>query len=131
MALAKARYWLGLGPALRRAPGLPAQAVALLAILYLAATEGGYYATDWYPVGLIVLALVALWGTAVPPAGRPGGAPLVALVLLGLFAAWSLCSVAWAGEASAAWDGGNRALLYAALFALFSLWTVGAREARW
>ena len=129
--MAKARYWLALGTALRRAPGLPAQTVALVALLYLAATEGGYYGTDWYPVGLIVLALVALWGTAVPPARRPGGAPLVALVLLGLFAAWSLCSVAWAGEASAAWDGGNRALLYAALFALFSLWTVGAREARW
>lgn len=130
MAVARARYRLALGPALRRAPGLPAQAVALVALLYLAATEGGYYATDWYPMGLVLLALVAVWGLAVPRAGAPSGATLAALVLFGLFGAWSLCSVAWAGEASAAWDGGNRALLYAALFGLFSVWTVGAREAR-
>ena len=117
--------------ALAHAPGLPAQAVALVALLYLAATEGGYYPTDWYPVGLIVLALVALWSAAVPGAGRPSAATVVALALLALFAAWSLCSIAWAGEPSAAWDGGNRAVLYAALLALFSLWTVGPREARW
>jgi tetratricopeptide (TPR) repeat protein len=131
MAVARARYRLVLGSALRGAPGLPAQAVALVALLYLAATEGGYYAIDWYPVGLVLLALVAVWGLAVPRAGPPSRATLAALVLFGLFAAWSLCSVAWADEASAAWEGGNRALLYAALFGLFSLWTVGAREARW
>jgi O-antigen ligase len=125
--------WRGdsLAAVLRSAPGLPAQVVAIGALLYLAATDGGYYATDWYPAGLVVLALLAFWGAGVPRVGHASGATLVALALLGLFAAWSLCSVVWAGEASAAWDGGNRAVLYVALFALFSLWTVGTRQARW
>ncbi len=60
--------------ALAEAPGLPAQAAALIALLYLAGTEGGYYATDWYPVGLVVIALLAVLGrgaSATAPSG-PG-----------------------------------------------------------
>ena len=122
------------GGAVRRtlaeSPGLPAQTVALLSLLYLAATDGGYYPQDWYPAGLVVLALVALWAGLVP-ATRPRAAAVVAGVLLLLFAAWALVSTGWAGEPSAAWDGGNRALLYAALFALFAIWPVGPPGARW
>ena len=115
--------------ALAEAPGLPAQAAALIALLYLAGREGGYYATDWYPVGLVVIALLALWVGMVPPRRRLDLAT-VAAALLVVFGAWALLSISWADEAAVAWDGANRALLYAALFSLFALWPPGAREAR-
>jgi hypothetical protein len=121
----------GLRGALVAAPGLPAQALALVTLLYLAATDGGYYAIDWYPAGLVVLALVGLWAVAVPPQFGAGRVALAALVLLSAFAAWALVSISWAGEPGTAWDGGNRALLYAALFALFALWPVPPRQAGW
>jgi hypothetical protein len=114
---------------LAEAPGLPAQAAALIALLYLAGTEGGYYPTDWYPVGLVAIALLALWVGMVPPRGRPGLAA-VAAALLVVFGAWALVSLSWADQAAAAWDGANRALLYAALFSLFAFWPLAAREAR-
>jgi hypothetical protein len=115
--------------ALAGAPGLPAQAAALIALLYLAGTEGGYYPTDWYPVGLVAIALLALWVGMVPPRGRPGLAA-VAAALLVVFGAWALVSLSWADQPAAAWDGANRALLYAALFSLFAFWPSAAREAR-
>src|SRR5687768_3501156 len=95
------------------APGLPAQAAALLALLYLAATDGGYHSTDWYPVGLGILTLLAVWATLVAPGTQRDRLAAGAGVLLLLFAAWALGSIGWADERSAAWDGGNRALLYA------------------
>src|SRR5688572_23068443 len=113
------------------APGLPAQAVALVVLLYLGATDGGYYPLDWYPAGLVVLALLGLWAALVAPRPAPRRTALVATVLLAAFGAWALLSAAWAGEPGPAWDGANRALLYAALFALFALWPIPARAARW
>jgi O-antigen ligase len=139
MAVEGRRYTLprreGGGPAIRHAlsesPALPAQALAVVGLLYLAATEGGYYVTDWYPIGLGVLALLAIWAALVPLGRPPTPAVPVAVVLFVVFAGWAILSISWADEPAAAWDGANRALLYAALFALFSLWPVGAREARW
>jgi hypothetical protein len=113
------------------APGLPAQAVALLVLLYLGATDGGYYPLDWYPAGLVVLALLGLWAALVAPRPSPRRLALAAAVLLGAFGAWALLSAIWAGEPGPAWDGANRALLYAALFALFALWPVPSSGARW
>src|SRR5687767_15875539 len=74
------------------APGLPAQAAALLALLYLAATDGGFHSTDWYPVGLGILALLAVWGTLVAPGTRRDRLAVAAGVLLLLFAACALGS---------------------------------------
>src|SRR5215213_5612153 len=113
------------------APGLPAQAVALVALLYLAATDGGYYPLDWYPAGLVVLALLGLWAALVAPRPPPRRLALAATMLLAAFGVWALVSAAWAGEPGPAWDGANRALLYAALFALFALWPIPSSAARW
>jgi O-Antigen ligase len=113
------------------APGLPAQAVALVALLYLAATDGGYYPLDWYPAGLVVLALLGLWAALVAPRPQPRRLALAATVLLAAFGIWALVSAAWAGDPGAAWDGANRALLYAALFALFAVWPIPSEAARW
>jgi O-antigen ligase len=67
----------------------------------------------------------------VPPAARRDPRALASAVLLLAFAAGALLSIGWADERSAAWDGANRALLYAALFALFALWPMPARQGRW
>ena len=117
--------------ALADAPALPAQILALGLLLYLATAEGGFYPLDWYPAGLVVLAATALWAAVVPPRVGPRRAAVVAAVLFAAFAAWALLSISWAGEGGVAWDGANRALLYAALFALFALWPTPPRVARW
>src|SRR5688500_216148 len=93
--------------ALAAAPGLPAQVLVLLVLLYLATAEGGYYPLDWYPAALVVLAATALWAAVVPPRAGPRRAALVAAVLLAAFAAWALLSISWADEAGVAWDGAN------------------------
>src|SRR5215213_1923415 len=121
----------GVRDLLAAAPGLPAQALALVTLLYLGATDGGYYALDWYPAGLVVLALIGLWAAVVPPRLDTGRLALGAGVLLAVFALWALLSITWADQPGAAWDGGNRALLYAALFALFALWPAPPGVSRW
>lgn len=113
------------------APALPALLAAVGVLVLLAGAEGGYEATAWYPAGLAVLALLAVWWAAVPPTSWPGLAAVVALWLLIAFAAWSYTSIAWADDPGVAWDGANRAALYAALFGLFSLWPAQAGPARW
>lgn len=113
------------------APGLPALLAAVGVLVILAVAEGGYEATAWYPAGLALLALLAVWWAAVPSPSRRRRVALVTLGLLGAFAAWAYASIAWADDSGVAWDGANRAALYAALFGLFSLWPVHARPARW
>jgi O-Antigen ligase len=117
--------------AVLRAPALPALLVAVAVLLALAVAEGGYEARAWYPAGLAVLALLAVWWAAVPTPSKPPPAQLAALCLLIAFAAWAYLSIAWADDRGAAWDGANRAALYAALFGLFSLWPLPARAASW
>src|SRR5881397_3181118 len=60
-----------------------------------AAANGGFDPTTWYPAALIVLSLVAVAAIAVPwPAVS---VPVrIALAALGLYAAWSYLSIAWA-----------------------------------
>jgi hypothetical protein len=113
------------------APALPALLVAVAVLVVLAVAEGGYEATAWYPAGLGLLALLAVWWAAVPSPSGPGPAALAALWLMVAFAAWAYVSVAWADDPGVAWDGANRAAMYAAVFGLFSLWPVPARPARW
>ena len=89
--------------------------------------EGGFSPTTWYPGALILLALLFL-ALLVTPA-RPTRPVLVATGLLFAYAAWSCLSIAWAGQKGIAWDGANRTVLYAAVFALFALWPLRARPA--
>src|ERR687898_118039 len=75
------------------AGGLLAGAVPLGAFVALAANDGGFDVTLWLPVAL-----------------------------LAAFAAWSFLSILWADDRGAAWQGANRVLFYAAVFALFAVW---------
>jgi tetratricopeptide (TPR) repeat protein len=125
----------GLGAGAREllasSPGLPMQLLTAGALLYLVATEGGYFQLDWYPVALGVLALLAVWAAFVTPGVERDRRAVAATALLWLFAAWALVSIAWADDRSVAWEGGNRALFYAALYAQFVLWPMPPRQARW
>jgi hypothetical protein len=66
-------------------------------------------------VGLLVVVVVAA-----PAGARPPRAVLIAVALLALYAAWSYLSIGWSAQQGMAWDGANRALLYALVFAVFA-----------
>src|SRR3954447_23685722 len=105
-----------------RAVVLLVPAVALL--VPLAAAGGGFEAKSWYPAALFAAGLL-LVGVLTLRAAAP---PLVATaaVALAAYAAWSYLSIAWAAQKADAWDGANRTLLYAIVFALFALWRLRA-----
>ncbi|HEU0019699.1 MAG TPA: O-antigen ligase family protein [Thermoleophilaceae bacterium] len=105
-------------------PGLAAMAV----LVWFAADEGGFRATTWLPGTLVVVALLAMTAL-IAGRPRPSRAAAVAVALLAGYAAWSFLSIAWAQQKGVAWDGANRTLLYATIFALFALWPLRARAA--
>jgi O-antigen ligase len=119
---------VSLRTALIRYPILPLTAVVGITFVWFAASNGGYDGTTWYPGTLIVLALFAMAVIALPVAGLPR---LLGIATAALFAyaAWSYLSIGWADQKGDAWDGANRSLLYALVFALFALWRPRGRIA--
>src|SRR5215213_8991854 len=95
---------------------------AVVALVPLAAAGGGFEPKSWYPAALFAAGLL-LVGVLTLRAAAP---PLVAGAALALaaYAGWSYLSIAWASQKGDAWDGANRTLLYAVVFALFALWRV-------
>jgi nitrate reductase NapE component len=117
--------------AARTTPAVLPAAVGVLLLLGMAASDGGYYATTWYPVTLGALALLIVTALAL---GAPRDVPratMVAALLLGLFAAWALLSITWADQKGLAWEGANRAGLYCVLFLLFGLWPLRGAAGAW
>ncbi|MCW3040280.1 MAG: hypothetical protein JWM31_2185, partial [Solirubrobacterales bacterium] len=91
---------------------LLALAISALAV-GLAAVDGGYAASQWTPLaGLCLLPAGALL-LGVLPDFRWATPQTVATAALGALASWSLLSVAWADDRSAALGGGARAAFYA------------------
>ena len=80
----------------------------------------GVAESDWLLGALLLLGLLAslLLGTRGLPRHLTG-TEIVTLTALAGFAAWALLSIRWADVRADAWDGGNRALLYLAVFAVF------------
>lgn len=109
----------------RRAEDLYLALPALLVVataLVLAPLEGGYAPSIWYVAGLFLLALVVLVAVVAPP-GPAERSPLVtaAVGALALFAVWNLASIAWADDRGAAWEGGNRTVVYTLAAGLLAL----------
>ena len=98
--------------------GLPL-ALALVALVWIAADDGGFESTTWYPAALLVTAVLAVTTLALPDAPLRGAA-LVAALALGGFALWSYASILWADDQGAAWHGANLTLFYAVVFLLFA-----------
>ena len=106
---------------LRSSPSLPLLLLATAAFVWFAGDEGGFNPSTFLLGGLLLLGLLAV-GLAALPRPRPRTSVLVAAGLLAGFAAWSYLSITWAGDQATAWDGANRTVLYALVFALFALW---------
>ena len=115
--------------ALSVSPILPVVALGAGALAVLAASNGGFFATDWYPAALFSLGLVLVAALAVPLLRAPTRAVPVACLALAAYAAWSYLSITWSAQKGDAWDGANRTAFYALLFALFALWPLRARLA--
>ncbi len=115
--------------ALSLSPILPVLALGGVCLVVIAASNGGYFPTDWYPAALFMLGLLLVAGLAVPRIRVPERAVVVAAALLAVYAAWSYLSITWAGQKGDAWDGANRTALYAVVFALFAMWPVRGRAA--
>ncbi len=115
---------------MREYPALPATFALVAALVALGASEAGYYPTAWYAAALFALALLVVALVALRPPRRLGRAQGAALALLAAFAGWSYLSILWADQQGLAWEGANRAALYALILALVSLWPTGPRGAR-
>jgi len=105
-------------------------AVALALFVVWATSQAGYPVTHWAPGALIVLVLLGIALSAVPP--RLAEVPRPVLIALGALAAYtalSYLSILWAGVSGDAWEGANRTLLYLLVFALFALWRQRAGSA--
>jgi O-antigen ligase len=111
-----------------RYPALPLAALAMATFVWFSASNGGFDATTWYPGALVVLALTTIAAVTIPAARVPKPVAIAVLALLG-YAAWSYLSIGWSAQKGDAWDGANRSLLYALVFALFALWRPRARPA--
>ena len=107
-----------LGPAM---PGL----VATGMLVFWAADDGGYDPSTWYWGALLALSMLTVvvgtrWGRP-----RLHRATALALACFAAYVVWSYVSTAWASSPGDALEGGNRALLYLLVFALFAVlpWT--------
>lgn len=104
----------------------PATPIGLLVVaLWIAwsCLDGGFAADDWGPLGTALLLLLAVGVAAIPiEARRWSRARVGALAALGGFVAWNFLSLVWADAPGDAWVGADKALLYAACFAVFALW---------
>jgi tetratricopeptide (TPR) repeat protein len=109
-------------------PGLVPTGGTLAVLLWFAGDEGGFRPTTYLPLALLLVALLFVCLIALPRP-RPSRWALVAVLLLTGYAAWSLLSIAWAAQPELAWEGGNRALLYALILALCTLWPLRGEAA--
>jgi len=109
-------------------PGLPAGLVGLGLLIAWAAAEGGYPVTHWAAGGILLVALIAA-GAALGAARSLEGFARIGVLCLFAYAAWSFLSILWAKEPGAAFEGGDRALLYALYFALFCWFALRPRAA--
>jgi tetratricopeptide (TPR) repeat protein len=104
-----------------REGALPFGLVMIAVLLWWSADQGGYAPTTWYPGALLFLGLLAVVAVSPSRRGRPSPRAWAAIALLAAFTGWSFLSISWAGVQGDAWDGANRTLLYAVVYATFAL----------
>ncbi len=102
-------------------------AIAIIAIVaavfvWWAWKDGAYFGEVFFPGAIILFGLLILLLIAGPFRGRVSGPAGVALAALVALAAWTLLSIAWTNSQDSAVQDAERAILYAAVFAL-GLWT--------
>ena len=102
---------------------------ALLLVAFMVVRDGGFGATVWYPVALLVLGAVVTAALSARPriATVPGGV-LAAVGCLAGFTVWSFATIGWAAVRGSAWYGSDRIALYLLVFALVACWPSDARR---
>lgn len=111
---------------LAESPSLPLLVVAMATIVWISPDEGGFHGTTFLPATILLLTLL-LVGLLAMPAPRLTRPQWVTIGLLVGYAAWSYLSILWADQQGLAWDGANRTVMYAVVFALFVLWPTSGR----
>jgi hypothetical protein len=113
-----------------RSPELLAGALGVGVFAALAVADGGFEPTASNPAALFLLGILVAFGFALrrSPPLLPRR-QLYAIAALFAFAAWAFISILWADDKGVAWDGANRALLYALVVALFALPSWSSRTA--
>jgi O-Antigen ligase len=114
--------------AFKDSPALAPMLVAVAIFVWFAGDEGGFKGTTFllggvFAIGLLLVSLASL------PRPHPSRKVLAAVCLMGAYALWSYLSIAWADQKGVAWDGANRTVLYAVVFALFALWPIRGNAA--
>ena len=89
-----------------------------LVFVWWAWKQGAYFGSVFLPGSLILYALLILLLFGSPLRARLGGPSGVALAAIVALAAWTLLSIAWTPTNDAAVQDAERAILFAALFAL-------------
>jgi len=74
--------------------------------------DGGYFALDWAPVALLLLALLAGLAIGRGSALPPPGAARTALLILAAIVLWSGLSILWADRQASAWESAGQLVLY-------------------
>lgn len=105
----------------------------LVGVLLVASVwwDGAFDSRYWAPLTLLSLALLLALTVAGSPALPVGRALPLATGAIWAFAAYTMLSAAWSESPAAAWEGGVRAIFYAALFTLAIATPIGARGRRW
>lgn len=107
------------GVTLAPLPALRGMLLAALAVLLLAAAQGGYFPGAWRTGTVLFAAAAGLFALHEPR--RPGRATLATGALLALLLVLSLVSTLWSLDAHSSALEAQRTLLYLAAFAAFAL----------
>jgi hypothetical protein len=101
--------------------------LVLALVLFWSGEDGGYEPVLWYPGALILLGLLVVVAGDRRFALRLRDRRTIAIAALTLYGAWSALSIVWAQARADAWDGANRTLLYATVFAILACWPTRTR----
>ena len=101
--------------------GIAIAAVVSAIFIWWAWKDGAYFGNVFFPGAIVVYALLLVLLIGAPFAARLDGPARVALIAICALAAWTLLSIFWTDSHRGAVQDGERALLYAAVFAL-GLW---------
>jgi hypothetical protein len=117
-----------LGTEIFRAAPLLLVGLLLLVSIWL---DGAFDLRYWAPLDLLALALLAALVLAGELSLPRRGAAALAVPAIWAFAAYAMLSAAWSQTPDGAWEGGARAILYAALFTLAVGTPIGRRGRGW
>jgi O-Antigen ligase/Tetratricopeptide repeat len=97
-------------------------AIVAAVFVWWAWKQGAYFGNVFFPGAITLYGLLILLLMAAPFYGRLAGSVRLALAAIVALAGWTLLSIAWTSTQDAAVQDAERALLYAAVFAL-GLWS--------